>query len=160
MAKQLNVRYWIDVVGIFLRELIEAMSLVVGLGLLPVGAHYLFSLEKPTDTRAWVVPELYLFVMVACGQAAAEAFRDADRGLARTLAGIASSLGVLVGAGAYGVLYVQPSSIEAVLVDEWLRSNVVHVMLSVAAGYTLYRGSRLFRDARTEAAKTRKHQAH
>jgi hypothetical protein len=47
VAKQLNVRYWIDVIRIFLRELIEAMSLVVGLGLLPLGAHYLFSLEKP-----------------------------------------------------------------------------------------------------------------
>jgi nitrate/nitrite transporter NarK len=153
VAKRFDMSYWADVIGIFLRELVETMALVVILGLLPVGAHYLFSLEKMTDNRRWVVPELYLFVMVTCGQAAGDAFRDTRRGLRRTLVGIAGALGVLGAAGAYGLLYVEPVSTEALWLEQWLRSSVITVMLCVAAGYALYRGTRLFVDARVEAAK-------
>jgi hypothetical protein len=160
VATHFEFSYWVDVAGIFLRELVEAMALVMILGLLPVGAHYVFSLEKSADTRAWVVPELYLFVMVACGQAAGDAFRDPERGLSRTLAGIAGSLGVLLGAGAYGILYVGPTSAEAIWVEQWLRSRVIGVMLCVSASYAIYRGIRLFGDARAEAAKNRRSRVH
>src|SRR6202011_1965483 len=94
------------------QQLLEALALVVILGLLPVAAHWLFSLEKPGDTRGWIIPELYLFVMVTCGQAVGAAF-CAPQGLSRTIVCITGALGVLWGAGAYGILYVHPASQDA-----------------------------------------------
>ena len=135
---------------VFAQGLLEAMALVVILGLLPVGAHWLFSLEKLGDSRDWVVPELYLFVMVTCGQGVAEAFRDPE-GIGRTLVCITRALGVLAGAGAYGILYVHPTSPDAVGVEIWLESHVLRVMLGVGAGYAIYRGIGVFGKARTQA---------
>jgi len=138
--------------GAFLRELLESLALVIILGLLPVGAHWLFSLEKIGDTRGWVVPELYLFVMVTSGHAAAEAFRDSER-FSRTVVFITGVLGVLTGAGSYGILYVHPTSPDARGVEVWLQAHVIHFMVAVAVGYTVYRGIGLFGDSRTRATK-------
>jgi hypothetical protein len=147
------IKEWIDVARTYVRELLEALALVVVLGLLPVGAHYVFSLDKPGDSREWVVPELYLFVMVTCGQAAAEAFRDSAR-LSRTVVFISSALGVLCSAGAYGILYVAPSSPDARLIEAWLQANVVRAMVCASLGYTGYHAIRLFREIRSTVAKT------
>lgn len=133
--------------------MLEALAFVVIIGLLPVGAHWLFSLEKPGDSRGWVVAELYLFVMVTCGQAVAEAFKDTE-GIGRTLVCITGALGVLAGAGAYGILYVHPVSPDAVNVEAWLEANVVRVMLGAGAGYATYRGIGLFASARTNIARS------
>jgi hypothetical protein len=130
------------------QRLVEALAFVVVIGLLPLGAHWLFSLEKSGDTRNWVVPELHLFVMVTCGQAVAEAFRDHES-ITRTLICISGALGVMAGAGAYGVLYVHPVSPDAAIVETWLQANVVRVMLGVGFAYAIYRGIGLFGDART-----------
>ena len=137
----------------FLRELLESLALVVILGLLPVAAHWLFSLEKVGDTRDWVAPELYLFVMVTSGHAAAEAFRGTEH-VIRTVVFIVSSLGVLASAGAYGLLYVQPVSHDARSAEVWLQANVLRVMLAAALGYTAYRGFTIFRDSQMKATKT------
>ena len=117
---------------VFAQQMLEALALVVILGLLPVGAHWLFSLEKPGDSREWVVAELYLFVMVTCGQAVAEAFRDRE-GVGRSLVCITGALGVLAGAGAYGILYVHPTSPDAIRVEFWLQTHVVRAMLGAGA---------------------------
>jgi hypothetical protein len=134
--------------GAFLRELLESLALVVILGLLPVGAHWLFSLEKAGDTRDWVAPELYLFVMVASGHAAAEAFRDTEH-LIRSVVFIGSALGVLISAAAYGLLYVHPMSRDARPAEVWLQANVTRAMLGAALGYTVYRGFTIFRELQT-----------
>ena len=138
--------HWRAAAGVFVQELLEALALVVILGLLPVGAHWLFSLEKPGDSRSWVVPELYLFVMVTCGQAVAEAFRNPE-GLGRTLVCMFGSLGVLAGAGAYGILYVHPTSPDVIEIESWLQAHVVSIMIYVGVGYAIYRAIALCSDA-------------
>ena len=144
---------WRAFTGMFLRELLESLALVVILGLLPVAAHWLFSLEKAGDSRDWIAPELYLFVMLTSGHAAAEAFRGTQH-LMRTVVFIVSSLGVLASAGAYGLLYVQPMSHDARSAEVWLQANVFHAMLVAALGYTAYRGFTISRDLQTKATKT------
>lgn len=114
----------------FVRDLIELVGSVYVLGLLPVGSHWLFSLLKARDSRAWVAPELYLFVMVTCGVAFMDAFRDRDAdGPLRSLVGVAGFAGVLVGAAAYGILYVNPP--EAAQIAEWLRGTVLRDRVSL-----------------------------
>ena len=141
--------YW-HAVRFFVRDLIELVATVYVLGLLPLGSHMLFSLLKIKDSRQWVAPELYLFVMVTCGVAWMDAFRDrdSDRPL-RSLVGVAGLAGLLVGAAAYGVLYVNPA--DAAAVTGWLRSAAVRFTISVAIGYIVYRFSGLLEDAIAEA---------
>ena len=134
----------------FVRDLIELVGSVYVLGLLPVGSHWLFSLLKAKDSRAWVAPELYLFVMVTCGVAFMDAFRDRDAdGPLRRLVGVAGFAGLFAAAAAYGVLYVNPR--DAAQIVGWLRAGVLRVMIVVAVGYLVYRFSGLLEDAIAEA---------
>lgn len=141
-----------NAIRFFLRDLIEVVFSVYALGLLPAGSHFLFSLEKPRDTREWVIPELYLFVMVTCGTALIEAFRDRDSdGPLRSLVFAVGLIGMLGGAAAYGLLYVDPPSTLAGEINGWFRNNVLSVMIGVAVGYLAYRVADLLEDAIAEA---------
>lgn len=141
---------WWYAVRFFVRDLIELVATVYVFGLLPVGSHWLFSFLKAKDSRQWVAAELYLFVMVTCGVAWMDAFRDRDSdGPLRSLVGVAGLAGLLVGAGAYGLLYVNPPS--AMTITDWLRAAVTRFTISVALGYVVYRFSGLLEDAIAEA---------
>jgi hypothetical protein len=149
-ADVLSPRLCWYVTRFFVRDLIELVGSVYVLGLLPVGSHWVFSLLKAKDSRAWVAPELYLFVMVTCGVAFMDAFRDRDAdGPLRSLVGVAGLAGLLIGAAAYGILYVNPP--DAVQIAGWLRASVLRVTIDVAIGYLVYRFSDLLEDAIAEA---------
>lgn len=141
-----------DTTRFFLRDLIETVFSVYVLGLLPVGSHWLFSYLRPGDSREWMVPELYLFVMVTCGVAFMDAFRDRDSdGPLRSLVFASGLSGLLCGAAAYGLLYVDP--LPARGLSDWLRGQVLWVMGGVAVGYLAYRAAGLLEDASAEARR-------
>lgn len=148
-----NGEQWGSVIHLFAQELLEDVAFIFIMGLLPVGAHWLFSLEKAGDNRDWVAAELYLFVMMICGQAAADAFRTPG-GIVRTVVFVAGALGVLAGAGAYGLLYVHPRAADAVGVEAFLQAQIVHIIVGAGGGYAAYRGIRLFGIVRAKMAKS------
>jgi hypothetical protein len=76
----------------------------------------------------------------------------APQGLSRTIVCITGALGVLWGAGAYGILYVHPASQDARWIEGWLETHVVGVIMCVGVGYAIYRGIGLFGEARKNMA--------